>query len=53
MQPASNETENTDTRSRFLSTSLIILALAAFCALFVFADQSYNRFINQHFPTSG
>ena len=53
MQPASSETENTDTRSRFLSTSLIILALTAFCALFVFADQGFNRFINQHFPPVG
>ena len=53
MQPASSETENTDSRSRFLSTLMIILALAAFCALFVFADQSYNRFINQHFPSVG
>lgn len=53
MQPASIKSERTDTRSRFLSTLMIILALVVFCALFVVADQGYNRFINLRFPGVG
>jgi membrane protease YdiL (CAAX protease family) len=53
MQPISPEINRSKKKSSLTQTILIILALAAFCALFVLLDQAYYQFVNQRFPNVG
>ena len=53
MQTLNPEINQSKNKSPFTQTILIILALAAFCALFVVLDQAYYQFVNQNFPNVG
>jgi membrane protease YdiL (CAAX protease family) len=53
MQTAVNEINSLNKKPRFIRTTLIVLALAIFCAFFVLTDQAYYQFINRYFPNVG